>query len=61
MINQSDVNLWQHVYYEPFPWAERERWVVSSFPQDEKYIFVRYTEGITWARTACSDLFLTNK
>lgn len=59
MITQSQVEVWQHVYYEPFPWAERERWVVSSFPEDENFIFVRYTEWITGARTACSDLFLT--
>lgn len=58
MVTQSQVEVGQHIYYEPFPGATRERWVVSSFPEDTDFIFVRYTEGITGARTACSDLFL---
>jgi len=52
---------WQVVWYEPFPGATRERGVVSSFCPDPDYVFVRYTEGITAARTAVSDLFLHQK
>lgn len=61
MITQQDVEIGQHVYYEPFPEAERERGVVSSICIDPTFIFVRYTEGITAARTSCSDLFLHSK
>lgn len=57
------VNLYpgRVVWYEPFPGAERERGVISSLCSDPDYVFVRYTEGITAARTAVSDLFLHQK
>lgn len=49
------------VWYEPFPGAERERGVISSIASDPEFVFVRYTEGITAARTALSDLFFFQK
>ena len=49
------------VWYEPFPGADRERGVISSLASDPEFVFVRYTEGITAARTALSDLFLFQK
>ena len=59
MINPIDVNVNQVVWYLPFPWAEMERGLISSFCEDPNYVFVRYTEWCTAARTACSDLYIS--
>ena len=56
-IYPGELEPWMVVYYIPFEWSdERERWVVSSLCEDTTFVFVRYTEGITAARTAIKDL-----
>lgn len=54
----QNIQIGSVVWYEPFRWATRERWVVSSFPPDTKFLFVRYTSWSTAARTATYDLFI---
>lgn len=60
-ITSEAITPGRIVWYEPFPGAERERGVISSLCTDPEFVFVRYTEGITAARTAISDLFLSSK
>ena len=54
----QNIQEWSVVWYEPYRWAKRERWVISSFPPDTKFVFVRYTSWSTAARTATYDLFI---
>ena len=57
MIYPGELEPWMVVYYIPFEGSEeRERWVVSSLCEDTAFVFVRYTEGSTAARTAIKDL-----
>lgn len=54
-IFMKDLQIWDVVYYEPFEWAEKERGIVSSFCEDENYIFIRF-KSLNWERTHKSQL-----
>lgn len=58
MKTRENISVWDKVYYTPFPWAEKEQGTVSSFPEDENYLFVRF-KAINWERTHISQLSLS--
>lgn len=57
MIKQSDVKPGDIVYYHVLQWEEPERGVVSSLCPDPDFIFVKYTDWDTAARTSRFYLF----
>lgn len=57
-LEQSDVEIGDIVWYKDVEWAEPQRGIVSSYPDDPEFLFVRF-RSINGERTALNDLSLT--